>query len=132
MTNQFFAALQLVLGSLGVLLLALILLGFVLLILRRGQGRAKSNESKLKVTHLNEKYEESREAILQETLSKKEYKALHKQNEKTEKEHAQQEQSSKPKIFVLDFFLNICYNPNINKRTAHTYPLLCRLEVYYK
>ena len=103
MINEFFAALQLVLGGLGVLLLALILLGQIILVLRRGQGRSKGPDHKIKVTHLNEKYEEHKEAILAETLSKKEYKAFHKENARIEKERDKTEQKSLPKVFVLDF-----------------------------
>lgn len=80
-----------------VFFILLILIAFFMLL-------AKSKEKqtgKLTIKNLNEQYEETKQAILQETLTKKELKQYLK--DKKEKEKEKQKENQHKKIYVLNF-----------------------------
>jgi len=63
----------------------------------------KQNEGTLIITSLNEKYEETREDLQAETLSKPEYKKWVKQLKKQKKQAQKKEAPPLPRLFVLRF-----------------------------
>lgn len=104
MTNVFFSVMQLVLGGLGVLLLLLIFIALVFIVVKKGSNRSKTSDKKLRITHLNEKFLERKNEILNATLDKKELTALQKQTSQEAKEKKKLNKTpTHRKIFVLDF-----------------------------
>jgi serine protease SohB len=82
-----------------------ILLAFTGLIAIATKNKLQSKE-KIKVTKLNEKYQEMKEELNNETLEKNELKKLKKQEKQTEKTKAKLEKNidiHRGRIFVLDF-----------------------------
>ena len=68
-------------------------------------GRKKEEGPSLKITNLNDKYNELRAAVRQALMDKKEYKALLKSEAKESKQEKKSTKVVKPrpKLFVLDF-----------------------------
>jgi serine protease SohB len=81
-----------------VLLILLVLIAF-LAILSKGKEK---KEGKLIIKNLNHQYEDAQEALLSETLSKKEFKAFLKNKKAQEKEKEKSEKKLK-NIFILNF-----------------------------
>lgn len=99
----------------------LILVVLVVIAVRRGRarpGRSRVSDPQIKVTHLNEKSEDTRDAILRGLVGRKEYRALMKERAKKEKAEEKAEEKAKakgkedgksapddrrPRVFVLDF-----------------------------
>ena len=81
----------------------LISLVFVLAII--GGSRKKEQGTELKVTNLNEKYNELKSAVLLAVMDKKEFKQQNKKENKEKKKDLKLNQKSpaKPKLFVLEF-----------------------------
>ena len=81
----------------------LIALVFVLAIV--GGSRKKEQGTELKVTNLNEKYNELKSAVLLAVMDKKEFKQRNKKENKEKKKDLKLNQNtpSKPKLFVLEF-----------------------------
>jgi len=102
--SGFFAAFQVLIGLGGILLLALIALLLVVLIVRRGRALkpSRKGEIKLRVSSLNERYEEHCATLQAAVLGRKEYKAWAKEEDKKDK-LAEKNPSVKPRVFVLDF-----------------------------
>ena len=70
-----------------------------------GGARKKDEPSSLKVTNINDKYNELKDSITQSILDKKEYKALSKEKAKDAKKEKKSVKVTavRPKLFVLDF-----------------------------
>lgn len=71
-----------------------------------GGSRKKEDGPNLKVTNLNDKYNELKTAVQHSLMNKKEYKALLKseaKDSKKEKKSVKTKTKTKPKLFVLDF-----------------------------
>lgn len=70
-----------------------------------GGSRKKQEGSELKVTNLNERYDELKSRILESVMDKKEYKQHLKSQAKDQKKAAKNNKESepKPKLYVLDF-----------------------------
>lgn len=70
-----------------------------------GGARKKEDGSSLKVTNLNDKYNELRSTVQQSVMDKKAYKALLKSESKESKKEKKSAKvvKARPKLFVLDF-----------------------------
>ena len=74
-----------------------------------GGSRKKEEDSELRVTNLNDKYNELKSKVLESVMDKKEYKQLLKTQAKDEKKEVKKakkdkaEDQAKPKLYVLDF-----------------------------
>jgi len=70
-----------------------------------GGGRKKEEGPTLKVTNLNEKYDDLKSSVKQSLMDKKDYKALLKSKAKESKKEKKSAKVAKPrpKLFVLDF-----------------------------
>jgi len=81
----------------------LIALVFIVAII--GSGRKKEEDSELKVTNLNKKYNDLQNKIMQAVMDKKEFKQLYKKQSKENKKNNKLAQTNptKPKLFVLEF-----------------------------
>lgn len=75
---------------------------FILLSIAALLVKGRKGKERLVIKNLNEKYEESSEAIFEETLQKKELKQYHKTKKKQEKEKAKANGKVKT-IYVLNF-----------------------------
>lgn len=82
---------------------ALLALIFVVAIV--GSGRKKDDGPSLKITNLNDKYRDLKTSVLQTLMDKKEFKALTKEQTKTNKKEKKSAKVvvQKPKLFVLNF-----------------------------
>lgn len=85
--------------SIIIALLILLVLFFFLMLLAKGKEKTKG---KLIIKNLNQKYDETRELLLSETLTKKQLKQFHKTRKAEEKAKAKNESTEK-NIFVLNF-----------------------------
>jgi serine protease SohB len=86
-----------------------ILLTFIAILAVASKNKLQSKE-KLKITKLNEKYEEMKEVLNTETLEKEDLKKLIKQEKQAKKIKTQQDKNNKvrrDRIFVLNFDGNI-------------------------
>ena len=74
-------------------------------------ARKQEEQSELKISNLNEKYQDLKRRLLQATMSKKDYKTLVKSEAKADKKEAKTKAKSddkdsnqvRPKLFVLEF-----------------------------
>ena len=90
------------------LFIAKVVTGLVALIFAMaiiGGGRKKEDSPSLKVTNLNDKYNDLKTTVRQSLMDKKEYKALLKSESKESKKEKKSAKVVKPKprLFVLDF-----------------------------
>jgi serine protease SohB len=84
---------------------ALVALAFAVAIL--ASGRKAEDESELKVTNLNERYNALRDKVTQSIMDKKAFKQHHKEMAKEAKQKAKasgkNKEKAKPKLFVMNF-----------------------------
>lgn len=86
--------------TLTVVIAILIVVAVVTAIRRHGK---EEEDNKLKVTSLNEHYDDMREQLLAEILDKKAWKAHLKAQKKAQKQAEKSDKTEKPRLFVLDF-----------------------------
>lgn len=68
-----------------------------------GARNKKEDSPELKVTNLNEKYKQLKNAVLSAVLDKKQFKQHLKDEAKSAKKSQAEKEESKPKLFVLEF-----------------------------
>ena len=85
--------------ALIIVIVILLLLGGILGLL--GRGKSKSH-GKISVKNLNKYYKEIKQQLLEETLSKKDFKKFIKE-EKIKEKKASKEDASKKNIYIIDF-----------------------------
>ena len=101
MSNELFGLLIFTTKALIIVVLLLFLLIGIVAILTRGKEKLSG---KIQIKHLNKKYQDIREGLLEKILPKKQFKKIHKESkkaEKTEKELAGK--NPKKHIFIINF-----------------------------
>lgn len=98
---SFFTAYGIFVAKTFTIVVAIILVLIAMTAIRR-QSKTRE-DSKLKITSLNEHYDELRDQLLSEMMDKKEWKAHKKAEKKAEKSAEKNEKPEQPRLFVLDF-----------------------------
>ena len=100
-----------------------LLIALVFAIAIISSGRNREQESALKVTHLNNRFENLRDQLKQSVLGKKEYKKEAKKQSKEQKQKNKQKgahESRRQKLFVLEFDGDIKASEVVNLREEIT------------